>query len=163
SMSLVPAREYVDVVMPIQTPPPFLVEQQHDRIILTLYGTQASPEIIKFLQNDSLVRMITWFPEASDQVRFSLELTPAPSRYLAMYDPARGFILRLRRPPRTSLARPLDGLTITVDPGHPPGGAVGPTRLSEPEGVLPVAMKVRDMLEKRGARVVLTRTNMDPV
>ena len=163
SMSLVPAPQWVDVVMPIQTPPPFLVEQQRDHITLTLYGTQASPEIIKFLQNDSLVRMINWVPEASDRVRLSFELTRAPFGYLAMYDPARGFILRLRRPPRVSVARPLQGLTITVDPGHPPGGAVGPTRLSEPEGVLPVAMKVRDMLEQRGARVILTRTNMDPV
>jgi N-acetylmuramoyl-L-alanine amidase len=163
SMSLVPAPEWVDVVMPIQTPPPFLVEQQRDRVTLTLYGTQASPEIIKFLQNDSLVRMINWVPEASDRVRLSFELTRAPFGYLPMYDPARGFILRLRRPPRVSVARPLEGLTITVDPGHPPGGAVGPSRLSEPEGVLPVAMKVRDMLEQRGARVVLTRTTMDPV
>jgi N-acetylmuramoyl-L-alanine amidase len=163
SMSFVPAAEWVDLVMPIQTPPPFLVEQQHDRITLTLYGTQASPEIIKFLQNDSLVRMVNWVPEASDRVRLSLELTRAPYGYLAMYDPTRGFILRLRRPPRVSVARPLQGLTITVDPGHPPGGAVGPTRLSEPEGVLPVAMKVRDMLEQRGARVILTRTTMDPV
>jgi len=163
SMSFVPAPEWVDVVMPIQTPPPFLIEQQRDRITLTLYGTQASPEIIKFLQNDSLVRMVNWVPEASDRVRLSFELTRAPYGYLAMYDPTRGFILRLRRPPRVSVARPLSGLTITIDPGHPPGGAVGPTRLSEPEGVLPVAMKVRDMLEQRGARVVLTRTNMDPV
>src|SRR5262245_11405531 len=134
SMSLVPAAEWVALVMPIQTPPPFLVEQQHDRITLTLYGTQASPEIIKFLQNDSLVRMVNWVPEASDRVRLSLELTRAPYGYLAIYDPTRGFILRLRRPPRVSVARPLQGLTITVDPGHPPGGAVGPTRLSEPEG-----------------------------
>ena len=163
SMSLVPAKEWVDVVMPVQTPPPFLIEQQRDRIVLTLYGTQASPEIIKFLQNDSLVRMINWVPEASDRVRLSLELTRAPFGYLAMYDPARGFILRLRRPPRVSVARPLDGLTITVDPGHPPGGAIGPTLLSEPAAVLPVAVQVRTMLEQRGARVIMTRTNLDPV
>ncbi len=76
---------------------------------------------------------------------------------------ARGFVLRLRRPPRISAARPLEGLTITVDPGHPPGGAIGPTGLTEAAGVLPVAFKLRDILESRGAHVVMTRTTMDPV
>jgi N-acetylmuramoyl-L-alanine amidase len=61
------------------------------------------------------------------------------------------------------LARPLEGLEITVDPGHPPGGAIGPTGLTEAEGVLPVAMKLKQLLEARGARVELTRTSMEPV
>jgi N-acetylmuramoyl-L-alanine amidase len=163
SMTLTPSPEYVDLLMPVGSPPPFLIEQELNRITLTLYGTQASPEIIKFLQNDSLVRSINWVPEASDRVRISLELSQPPFGYLALYDPARGFILRLRRPPRVSLARPLEGLTITVDAGHPPGGAVGPTGLTEPAGVLPVAVKVREMLEKRGAHVIMTRTTMEPV
>ena len=72
-------------------------------------------------------------------------------------------ILRLRRPPRVDVARPLAGLTITVDPGHPPGGAIGPTALTEAQAVLPIAMKLRDILEQRGAKVVLTRTTMDAV
>ena len=52
-----PSAEWVDVVMPVSSPPPYLVEQYLDRITLTLYGTEATPDIIKFLQNDSLVRM----------------------------------------------------------------------------------------------------------
>ena len=86
-----------------------------------------------------------------------------PYGYLVLFDPARGFVLRLRRPPRVSLARPLEGLTITVDPGHPPGGAIGPTGLTEAAGVLPVAMKLKQILEERGAHVVMTRTTMDAV
>lgn len=163
AMALMPTPEYVDVVMPVSSPPPFLLEQYRERITLTMYGTQATPDIIKFLQNDSLVRMVNWVPESSDRVRFTFELTQAPFGYLTMYEQGRGFILRLRRPPRVGLARPLEGLTITVDPGHPPGGASGPTGLIEPAGVLPVGMKVRAMLEQRGAKVVMTRTTMDAV
>jgi N-acetylmuramoyl-L-alanine amidase len=163
AMSLVPAPEWVDVVMPVSSPPPYLLEQDIDRITLTLYGTQATPDIIKFLQNDSLVRMINWVPDASDRIRISIELSQPPFGYLVLFDPARGFILRLRRPPRVSLARPLEGLTITVDPGHPPGGAIGPTALTEAAGVLPVAEKLRQMLEARGAKVVVTRTTMAAV
>jgi N-acetylmuramoyl-L-alanine amidase len=152
----------VDVIMPVSSPPPFLVEQDLDHITLTLYGAQATPDIIKFLQNDSLVRVLNWIPEASDRVRMSLELSQPPYGYLVLFD-SRGLVLRLRRPPRTSLARPLDGLTITVDPGHPPGGAIGPTALTEAQAVLPIAQKLRQLLEQRGARVVMTRTTMDAV
>jgi N-acetylmuramoyl-L-alanine amidase len=163
AMSLVPAAEWVDVVMPVSSPPPYLLEQDLDRITLTLYGTQASPDIIKFLQNDSLVRVMNWVPVASDRIRITMELSQPPFGYLVLFDPARGLVLRLRRPPRVSLARPLEGLTITVDPGHPPGGAIGPTALTEAAGVLPIAQKLRELLEARGAKVVMTRTTMDAV
>lgn len=162
AMSLSSAPEWVDVVMPVSSAPPYLIEQSIRRIDLTLYGTTASPDIIKFLQNDSLVRMVNWVPEQTDRVRLSFELTQAPYGYLVTFD-ARGLVLRVRRPPRVSVARPLEGLTLTVDPGHPPGGAVGPTGLTEPVGVLPVAVKLRELLEERGAHVVMTRTTADAV
>ncbi|HEY4131922.1 MAG TPA: N-acetylmuramoyl-L-alanine amidase, partial [Gemmatimonadaceae bacterium] len=161
-MSFVPYPGYVDVVMPVNSPPPFLVEQYIDHIALTVYGATANPDIIKFLKNDSLVRMVNWVPEASDRVRMTFELTQHPYGYLVLYDQGR-LILRLRRPPRVSLARPLDGLTITVDPGHPPGGAIGPTGYTEAQGVLAVGLKLRDLLEQRGAKVVMTRTDMEAV
>ena len=162
AMALVPSADWVDVVMPVSSPPPYLIEQDLDHITLTLYGTQATPDIIKFLQNDSLVRSVNWVPDASDRIRLSMELSRPPYGYLVLFD-QRGFVLRLRRPPRVNPARPLEGLTITVDPGHPPGGAIGPTGLTEAAGVLPVSMKLKEILEQRGAKVVLTRTTMDPV
>ncbi len=163
AMTLVPSPEWVDVVMPVSSPPPFLLEQDLDRLTLTLYGTQATPDIIKFLQNDSLIRVLNWVPEQSDRVRFSMELSQPPFGYLALWDSTRGFVLRIRRPPRVSLSRPLQGLTITVDPGHPPGGAIGPTALTEAQAVLPISEKLREILTQRGARVVMTRTTMEAV
>jgi N-acetylmuramoyl-L-alanine amidase len=163
SMALVPSAEWVDLVMPVSSPPPYLIEQDLDRITITLYGTQATPDIIKFLQNDSLVRSLNWVPDASDRTRITMELSQPPFGYLVLFEPSRGFILRLRRPPRVSAARPLEGLTITVDPGHPPGGANGPTGLTEAAAVLPISMRLKEILEQRGAKVVITRTTMDPV
>jgi len=163
AMSLVPAADWVDVVMPVSSPPPYLIEQDLGHITLTLYGTTATPDVIKFLQNDSLVRIINWVPEQSDRIRLRIELTRPPYGYLVLFDPARGFILRLRRPPRVNPNRPLEGLIITVDPGHPPGGAIGPTALTEAEGVLPVSFKLRDILQQRGATVVMTRTTLEAV
>ncbi len=163
AMAVVPSAEWVDVVMPVSSVPPYLIEQNLRSISITLYGTSATPETIKFFQNDSLVRMINWIPVASDRIRLDLELTQAPYGYLAFYQPGRGFVLRLRRAPKINVARPLEGLTLVVDPGHPPGGAVGPTGFTEAEGALAVGLKLRDLLQQRGAKVVMTRTDMRPV
>ena len=163
AMQLVPSADWVDVVLPVSSPPPYLLEQDLDHLTLTLYGTQASPDVIKFLQNDSLVRVMNWIPEQSDRLRFRMELTEPPFGYLVLFEPGQGMILRLRRPPRVAFARPLAGLTITVDPGHPPGGAIGPTALTEAQAVLPIAFKLRDILQQRGAKVVMTRTTMEPI
>jgi N-acetylmuramoyl-L-alanine amidase len=162
AMAVVPSAEWVDVVLPLSSPPPFLVEQDTHHVSLTLYGTQASPETIKYLQNEPFIRVINWVPVGSDRVRLDIDLSRPPYGYLVLFEP-RGFVLRLRRPPRISVGRPLEGLTITVDPGHPPGGAIGPTGLTEAAGVLPVSFKLRDLLEERGAHVVMTRTTMEPV
>src|SRR5262249_50030643 len=117
-MSVVPAAEWVDLVLPIASPPPFLVEQDSRHVSLTLYGTQASPETIKYLQNEPFIRVVNWVPVGTDRIRLDIELARPPYGYLVLFEP-RGFVLRLRRPPRISAARPLEGLTITVDPGHP--------------------------------------------
>jgi N-acetylmuramoyl-L-alanine amidase len=163
AMAIVPSSDWVDIIFPVSSPPPYLLEQNLTRLTLTLYNTQATPDIIKYLQNDSLVRYLNWVPVASDRVRFDIELTKPPYGYLVLFDSTRGMVLRLRRPPVVSLAHPLAGLTITVDPGHPPGGAIGPTGLTEAQAVLPIAMKLRDILQDRGAHVVMTRTTMDAV
>ncbi len=163
-ITLMPAAEWVDVVLPVGSRPPFLIEQRDWQITLTLYGTQATPDLIRFLENDALVRIVNWIPETSDRVRLTLELSEHPFGYLVLWDPGRGgMVLRLRRPPPADAGRPLRGLTLVVDAGHPPGGAVGPTGLTEAEAVLQVSERLRRMLEQRGARVVMTRTTMDPV
>lgn len=163
-VTLMPAAEWVDIVLPVASRPPFLVEQRDWQINLTLYGTHATPDLIRFLENDSLVRFINWVPETSDRVRLTLELSQSPYGYLVLWDAARGgMVVRLRRRPTIDSGRPLRGLTFLVDPGHPPGGAVGPTGLTEAEAVLQVANRLRQMLEQRGARVVMSRTTMEPV
>jgi N-acetylmuramoyl-L-alanine amidase len=163
-ITLVPAAEWVDVVLPVASRPPFLIEQRDSQITLTLYGTQATPDVIRFLENDSLVRFINWVPETTDRIRLTFEMSVNPYGYLVLWEPARGgMILRLRRPPAVDANRPLRGLTLVVDPGHPPGGAVGPTGLTEAEAVLQVGERLQRMLAQRGANVVMTRTTMDPV
>ncbi|HEY9516159.1 MAG TPA: N-acetylmuramoyl-L-alanine amidase [Gemmatimonadaceae bacterium] len=159
---VVPADDWVDFRIPLVSRPPFLVEEGDHSITLTLYGVTANTDIINYASNDSLVKEVSWQQVSSGRARYTLRLTAQPYGYLAFWDDG-SFVLRVRRPPLVHRDRPLEGLTIAVDPGHPPVGATGPTGLYEGDAVLAVGEKVRAMLLKRGARVVMTRTTAGPV
>jgi N-acetylmuramoyl-L-alanine amidase len=165
NVRVVPGGEWSDFVVPMSDRPPYLVMQGDRRMTLTLYGTTGSSDVTRFVSNDSLIRMVTWEQETSDRIRFDLRLAQQPFGYLAFWDDVRSaFVLRLRRPPLIRSGRSaLRGLTITVDPGHPPAGATGPTGLYEGDAVLAVGERMRTLLEQRGATVIMTRTTRDPV
>ena len=156
NLRVVPDTGWVDVVIPVGDRPPYHVEQTPDGFVLTLYGVLASTDIINFAGSDTLVRNVTWEQVTSDRARYTVRLSRAPYGYLVLW---RGgsLVLRVRRPPPVDGARPLAGLTIAVDPGHPPAGATGPTGLYEAVAVLEIGRQLRTILEARGARVVMTR------
>jgi N-acetylmuramoyl-L-alanine amidase len=159
---LVGAERWVDLVIPVADRPPFFVEEQGQNLILTLYGTQSATDIVGYNSADSLVRLVTWEQVASDRVRYTIHLSAAPFGYLPMWDDG-NFVLRIRRPPRVNRKRPLAGLVIAVDAGHPPIGATGPTGLWEPVPTLAIAQRLKALLEARGATVLMTRTTPAPV
>ncbi|HEX6964616.1 MAG TPA: N-acetylmuramoyl-L-alanine amidase [Gemmatimonadaceae bacterium] len=159
---LVPAAQWVDLVIPVGDRPPFLVQEDGDDLVLTLYGVQSATDIVQYMANDSLVRSVRWEQVASDRVRYTVHLASAPFGYLPLWRDG-SFVLRIRRPPKVNRDHPLAGLTIAVDPGHPPIGATGPTGLWEPVATLAIGQRVKAQLEARGARVLMTRTTDAPV
>lgn len=159
---IVPDSAWVDLRIPMSSRPPFLVEEGDHSISLTLYGVTANTDIINYAHNDSLVRDVSWRQLTAGRARYTLRLASEPYGYLAFWDGG-SFVLRVRRPPAVDPDHPLKGLIIAVDPGHPPIGATGPTGLYEADAVLAVGEKVREMLVKRGADVLMTRTTPGPV
>ncbi|MGQ0537827.1 MAG: N-acetylmuramoyl-L-alanine amidase family protein, partial [Gemmatimonadaceae bacterium] len=157
-----PDGEWADVILPVASTPPFLVEALPRALSLTLYGTTLNIDIAALRSDTSLVRYITWTPLASDRGALLIHLAAAPFGYQVRSEPG-ALVVRVRRPPRIHRGRPLTGLTIAVDPGHPPAGATGPTRLYEGDVVLAIAEHLREELQRRGARVVMTRTTTAPV
>lgn len=155
---------WCDVLLPMSERPPYFVEEHERSIDLTLYDTRGNTDLVDYPTNDSLVKHVDWAQERSDRVRYTVQLSSRPFGYLVMYD-AGNLVLRVRRPPPllSGRQRPLAGITIAVDPGHPPAGATGPTGLYEGDAVLPVGFMLKQMLEERGANVVMTRTTKDPV
>jgi len=72
-------------------------------------------------------------------------------------------LLVIRRPPEIDPRRPFRGRRIAVDPGHPPLGAVGPTGVWEPDVTLAVGRKLRGLLERAGATVIMLRSDDAPL
>ena len=159
---VVGARDWVDVVIPMAERPAFEVRENGTTLTVVLYGVQANTDIIGYTADDSLVRRVRWYQDASDRARFEIDLTRAPYGYLPMWD--RGaFTLRIRRAPAIDPRSPLEGLTIVVNAGHPPAGSTGPTGLYEPVPTLAISERLKTILESRGARVVMTRTTAAPL
>jgi N-acetylmuramoyl-L-alanine amidase len=158
------APEWVDVVVPIQggDRPAFFVEESARSLTVTLYGTRANTDIINYAENDTLLGTVEWKQALDDRAELDVALRQPVYGYLVLWEDG-NLVLRVRRRPHVDQGNPLRGLTIAVDPGHPPIGATGPTGLYEAVAVLPVGEKVRQLLEQRGARVVMTRTTNDPV
>jgi len=159
-----PDADWADVVIGLGERPAHLVESEGRTVVLTLYGTQGNASISPMLGGDSLIRRINWEQVGSDRLKVTMTLSQPVFGWLSLWDESRrAFVLRLRRAPRIDPRKPLEGLVIAVDPGHPPAGATGPTGLYEGDAVFPVGQMVADMLRARGAMPVLTRTSLAPV
>lgn len=152
-----PRGEWSDVRIPISETPPYSVDVESSALVLTLYGTVANTDIINFASVDSVVRRVTWRQVTSDRAEYRVELVGAPFGYLVLRD-RNMLVLRVRRAPRVNAGRPLAGIVVAVDAGHPPGGSTGPTGLYEAVATLAIAERLRAYLEQRGATVLMTRS-----
>jgi len=146
-----------DVVIPIGQRAPYFVEEYDRAIALTLYGVRGNTDIVNFAAVDSMITTVEWKQETEQRARVTVNLRAAPYGYLVLWENG-ALVLRLRGRPAVNEHRPLAGLTIAVDPGHPPIGATGPTGLWEPQATLPIGFRLKQILEERGATVVMTRT-----
>ncbi len=147
---------HVEVLVAVPHMPPIRAEAHADSLVVTLAGTRTSPFPIPLTLRDPLVRSIR--RRATDEGTQLAIVTTSP--IFGYQVAARGdtLVVRLRRPARISLRSPLKDLTVVVDAGHPPGGAVGPTGVEEQAITAAVAEELAAQLKERGARVVLTRT-----
>ncbi|MEP6622360.1 MAG: N-acetylmuramoyl-L-alanine amidase [bacterium] len=146
-----------DVIIPIGRPAPWFVEETPHSIVLTIYGVRGNTDIINYASADTMVTTVEWLQETADRARVTVNLRSAPYGYLVLFE-RNSLVLKLRGRPAINATRPLAGLTIAVDPGHPPVGSTGPTGLYEPQATLPVGIRLKRILEERGATVVMTRT-----
>jgi N-acetylmuramoyl-L-alanine amidase len=158
SVSVTSRADRATVRIPLSQRVPFRVEETDRSLVVTIYGAAGDVDWMRYGAADSLVRRMSWRQAAADEVQLVFELARPVWGYRARWDRS-DLLLDIRRPPAIDAGDPLRGRLIAVDPGHPPGGAMGPTGLREAEANLAVALELRRMLQAAGARVLMTRTS----
>ncbi len=157
-LTLTPEVDRVTVRIPVDHRVPFRVDEGDSSIRLRLYGTHGDPNWIRYGGTDTYVHRVDWVQDRSDEVVLDFKLSRPVWGYRASWD-GNDLVLEIRRPPVIDPERPLRNRLIVVDPGHPPAGAKGPTGMREAEANLAVALRVRNLLERAGARVVMSRVS----
>lgn len=156
-----PTAEGADVIVPMQRPVAFGIDDDGDRLEWRLF-TPGNGDGRIHLQGDEIVRSVRWSELPEKVVSIQLGLAAPLLGYRVEWADG-AMVLHLRRIPPIERPRPLRGRVITVDAGHPPSGAVGPRGIREADITLAVARRVRDRLVARGARVIMTRDGPEAV
>ena len=154
---------HVDLRIPLGTRLPFQIDATEHGLSVSVYGATSETNFFQYGSLDPLLRRAMWSQPADGVFRVEVETSTPVWGYYTFFDAADALIVRIRRPPAIDPDQPLRGLYIGVDAGHPPGGSTGPTGLTEAEANLPVALRLREMLEDAGARVLMTRSDPAPV
>jgi N-acetylmuramoyl-L-alanine amidase len=158
------AGEHIELRVPLGRRLPFHVQMEDARTLdVFIYGATSAANFFQYGLLDPLVESAEWRQPATGVFQVRVRLRQPVWGYLPYYDDADAFVLRLRRPPGIDPGRPLAGLLVAVDPGHPPGGATGPTRLTEADANLFISLRLRPMLEAAGAQVLMIREDTSTV
>lgn len=152
-----PAPEWVDFRLSTSDRLPYRVTMNGNAVVVEVYGARTRTNWAHFGPEDPFVRRVSWEQARSDLFRARLETAEPIWGWKSFYDASGTLVVRVRRPPRIDREHPLAGRTIGVDAGHPPGGAIGPTRLTEADANLMEAKALVRLLRAAGARVFETR------
>ncbi|MBD2580260.1 N-acetylmuramoyl-L-alanine amidase [Oscillatoria sp. FACHB-1406] len=149
-----------EVRFPLTVPVPLAVQQGDSTFTLTLYDTTAQTDTIPFNDNP-LVRRLDWRQVSPAVVEYTFNLKSDRQWGYDLRYEGTTLVLSLRHPPKLSSDRalPLQGLPIVVDAGHGgnESGASGPTGYLEKDVNLAVSKLLQQELERRGAKVYMTR------
>jgi N-acetylmuramoyl-L-alanine amidase len=137
---------------------PFQITASGTSLQVHIYGNPL-PSPSNYSEVDPLIK--GWnYDTVAGGLDFTIQLNKPLWGYKVFYTQDGSLNIRIRRPPIIDKDNPLKGIRIMIDPGHPPGGAIGPTLLTEREANLAIAMKVRDLLAASGATVLMTHTDL---
>lgn len=148
--------DYVSIGMGQRLPYVSVQQQDPARIVVDVYGAVSNSNWITQREGLLAIRNVWYEQVAKDVFRVFIELKdPQHWGYEIGYQ-GRSLTIKVKpKPQRLALRH----LTIAVDAGHGGSnrGAVGMTGVLEKELNLSMAMKLRHLLERKGATVVMTR------
>lgn len=154
---------YIDLRIPLSEMLPYQVTESERSLSIDVFGAVSRVNFFQYGTLDPLIERAEWSEPTDSVYRVTINLSRYVWGYHVFYDAGGTLILRIRRPPVVDMQSPLRGQLIAVDPGHPPGGAIGPTGLTEAQANLGIGLRLRELLQQAGARVMMTRTDSSAV
>jgi N-acetylmuramoyl-L-alanine amidase len=127
---------------------------------VTLFGTRAALNRVRYELDDPLLREIAWTQRPEGVALRLLGKRAFSHGYSIAYE---NDSLRVLLRGASSAGRGLKGKTVVLDPGHGGSatGAVGPLGTKEKDVVLRLALLLEKELQRSGANVMLTRRSDD--
>lgn len=145
---------------------PYVIQTQTNpsRIVVELHNTFHNSNWITQLNNLKEIESLHIYQSATDVVTVQIDLKERYSwGYRVEYE-GNNLSISVNHTPKALYSSPkqsLEGLTIGVDAGHggDATGAISPSAMLEKDLNLDMAKVLKEALEKRGAKVVLSRSN----
>ncbi len=138
-------------------------ELEPNRIIVDVFGATSNTNWKIKHKSSQGIKKVTWNQVEDDQFQLVIELNHSQNwGYSVGYGWGSQLNVEVKRPPVvTNFNSPLDGRTISVDAGHGGDnkGSLGAAGNLEKVVTLQLSYKLKELLEERGANVVLPRTD----
>jgi N-acetylmuramoyl-L-alanine amidase len=149
--------DYVSVGMTDMLPYASFLEFAPTRIILDLFGAVSNTNWIIQQLTAKEITNVYYTMVGEDQFRITIELRHKQAWGYAVSYVGSNLVIKIRRQPERLK---LKALTIALDAGHggDNNGARGSTGALEKDVNLATVMHLKNILEDRGAKVILTRT-----
>jgi N-acetylmuramoyl-L-alanine amidase len=140
---------------------PFLIEDENQQLKLILFGVRSSDYVVKrgIVPLVQKIEMESPVRDRADAVAVTIKLDQPLAGFDYQWEGTE-LLISLRKLPEISEVNPLQGRIIVIDPGHggESSGAVGPGDIHERDVVLEIGKFLQSMLEDRGAKAIMTRT-----
>jgi N-acetylmuramoyl-L-alanine amidase len=149
--------DYVTLGLTSKQPYQSIQEIDPSRIIVDVFSTTNNTNWITQLQNVKEIKNVTYEQVQDGIFRITIYLKHKQHWGHSIYYKGNLLTIKIKQQP-ASLA--LKNLTIAVDAGHGGSntGAGGPTNSSEKEIALAISLKLQQVLQNEGAKVIMTRT-----
>lgn len=150
--------DFVRIGLPERLPFTSNTELNPNRIELDIYGVTSNTNWITQHKSAREIKNIYYRQIAPDVFRLMIELNHPQLWGYSVYYENRALVVKITRQPEKLK---LSNLTIALDAGHGgrDNGALGSTGLKEKEVNLAIVLKLKQALEKKGAKVILTRSD----
>jgi len=149
--------DYVNVELTSRLPYQSFQLMDPSRIIVDIFGATNNTNWITQLENVKEIADVNYEQLSDDIFRISIQLKHKQHWGHQLFYRGNTLVIKIKQEP-ADLS--LNKLTIAIDAGHggKNTGAIGPTSIEEKTLTLTEALKIKNLLESEGAKVIMTRT-----